>query len=95
MEKMDNLNLALVTVRDYVCEQCWGELTYWPVDGQYEVYCKKDPEHQWFVTKHYAEKQRSASRSEAREVERMLVQVGILPAPPKRPEAMILKELGF
>jgi hypothetical protein len=96
MDKTKSSDLAIKTVRDYVCAQCYGRLEYWPSKGGgFEIYCVKEREHAGFVTKHFADNERSNSLAEKREVDRMLIEVGVLPKPPKRSEAEILAELGF
>lgn len=97
---MDPLNdvLAEVTVRDYVCSNCWRDLVKYPVKGtrSWLVLCRSCGEStKGYVTRWYAESRRSESRADLPDVSRMLQEAGIIESPPRKSEEQILKELGF
>lgn len=97
IEPMD-LVLAGVTVRDYVCSNCWGPLHKLPLsqEDQWLVLCNACLDQtKGFVTRYYAESRRSDSHFELYEAKKMLQDAGILDRPERRTEAEILKDLGF
>lgn len=88
--------LARKTVRDYVCSNCWGQLTLHYDCENFTVECGKcGEETRGYVTRYYADRRREASQFEKREAERLLRRLNIIPSPPKLPEGEILKSLGF
>lgn len=87
--------LALSTVRDYVCSRCYGQLVALSGNGHLlRVECTNHCGG-GFVTRQYAEAQKQASAADLIDV---LANVGDalgIPKPARRNEAQILKELGF
>ena len=97
IEPMD-LILAGVTVRDYVCSNCWGHLYQLPLKGSrlWLVLCNScQDQTRGYVTRYYAESRRSESHFELYETRKMLEDVGVLDPPERKSERQILKELGF
>ena len=97
-ETMDD-RLAALTVRDYVCSNCWGHLLKFPTpDGMWRVECARcEGDTRGYVTKFYASKRLAESRADKLDVRENLRGLGILPPTPaeiETPEEM-LKSLGF
>jgi hypothetical protein len=92
-----SLDLAQVTVRDYVCSTCWGHLLMYPADGdKWNVLCHKCMTNtKGYVTRVFAQLRIDESRMERVEVERTLKEIGVMEKGEKRTEEQILKELGF
>lgn len=89
--------IARKTVKNYVCSNCWGELTLFPApDRQLVVLCAtcKD-ETKGYVTRHYADRRRDASVYDASDAMKLLRKVGALPQLPRRTKEQNLRELGF
>lgn len=98
IELLNNV-LAEVTVRDYVCSNCWGHLQKWPQKGSQKwlVLCSNCMgQTKGYVTRYYAESRRSESIGERREAREMLQDAGILePEHSGKSIEQLLKELGF
>lgn len=89
--------LAMRTIRDYVCAQCWGGLLLYPIDDRmYHALCRAyGEEHSGYVTKYYAERRREESAGEKLEVRDMLVEAGVIKPEPRQPREKTIKELGY
>lgn len=97
MEPLNDV-LAEVTVRDYVCSNCWGSLVKFPIQGtrSWLVLCRKcQEETKGYVTRWFAENRRQESLADLPDVKRMLQEAGIIESPPRKSEKKILNELGF
>ena len=98
IDPMDDI-LAAVTVRDYVCSNCWGHLQKWAQKGSrlWVVLCVKCMDQtKGFVTRYYAEARRSESIGEKMEARDLLQAMGILePEHSGKSNEQLLKELGF
>ena len=97
LELLDD-RLAALTVRDYVCSNCWGHLMKWPEEGRlWSVLCHRcNEDTKGYVTRYYAEGRRSESIAEQRETETMLQVLGILPLDIGGQTAEeLIAELGF
>ena len=70
-----------VTLSRYVCGVCWGHLTEVTIKGSRYVSCAKDHEHEGFVTRKYAERERLQSKHDKYEVVAMLKEVGVIDQP--------------
>lgn len=83
------------TQRDYLCAVCWGHLILKPAGNRlYAVECAKyGHAHEGFVTKTFAEHQRSDSVGELAEARWNLAD--ILGLRENKTEAEIMKDLGF
>lgn len=98
---MDPLNdvLAEVTVRDYVCSNCWGHLVKWPLSGSrmWLVLCARcGDQTRGYTTRYYAESRRSESIGEYREAKNLLEDFGVLENEHSgKTVEQLLKELGF
>ena len=95
-----DIDLALITLRDYVCSRCWGHLDRLPLpNSSWAVVCLKcDPDGSLeivYVTKAYAERRRAESLAEKQEVTALLENIGVMEKPKRRSTNEILKELGF
>ena len=79
IELLDD-RLAELTVRDYVCSNCWGHLLKWPEDDRmWLVLCHRCCEEtKGYVTLYFAEGRRSESIGEERETSEMLQDLGII-----------------
>jgi hypothetical protein len=85
--------LALSTVRDYVCSNCWEQLIAIPAEGHnLDVVCGTNQEHRGFVRRSGIERRINESRGEL--VEATMNLRGIIPMP-KKSEKELLNELGF
>jgi len=96
-EPLDDVWAAL-TIRDYVCSNCWGHLEKYPTDGRmWLVKCPRCEEQtKGYVTKYYAEQQRGNSQADLSDAKGMLKQLGIIPDPMAGKTAKdILSDLGF
>jgi hypothetical protein len=95
VEPMD-LHWALLTIRDYVCSNCWRDLIQLPANNQkWLVQCRSCQEQtKGFVTKYFAESRRAESRVELMEARTMLQEMGIMPKSGKT-EAELLREMGY
>jgi hypothetical protein len=79
MELLDDV-LAELTIRDYVCSNCWGHLIKFPVERKWLVICHRCMnETKGYVTKYYAEHRRSDSIGEKGDVNRMLQEMELIP----------------
>ena len=97
LELLDD-RLAALTVRDYVCSNCWGHLMKWPAeDRMWVVNCHRcGEETKGYVTHYYAEGRRSESIGEERETSEMLQVLGIIPEDHEGKSVQeLLAELGF
>lgn len=87
---------AIVTVRDYCCAACWGDLEKVGVGGgDYIVRCRADHSHAGFVTRYWVDKQRQADYGNIIDALYTLRQVGIVKRPPRKSSEQILAELGY
>jgi len=86
--------LALLTVRDFVCAVCWGDLE-WRPDKQ--VLCKQyGDQHQGHVTRYYVEERKRQDRGDALEACHLLKKIGVIEDPHKGKSAdQLIHELGF
>lgn len=97
MELLDDRWKEL-TLRDYVCSNCWGHLLAYPMDGQmWLVICHRcGDETKGYVTKYFAEGRRSESHGEQFEARQMLQEMGILQREHAgKSEDELIKEMGF
>lgn len=93
-----DLRWAELTIRDYVCSNCWGQLQRWPTNGSnWLVQCIRCREQtNGFVTRYFAESRRSDSIGEARDVRLLLQEMGIIANEHDGKSAKdLLKEMGF
>ena len=96
-ELLDDI-LAEITVRDYVCSNCWGHLNMYPAGKrQWRVECHNCGEHTvGFVTKYYTQKRLGDSLGELIDTRPMLQDLGIIQNPHKdKTVEELLAELGF
>ena len=97
LELLDD-RLAELTVRDYVCSNCWGHLMKWPEEGRlWSVLCHRcGEETKGYVTRYYAESRRSESFAEKSETRLLLQSMGIITNELSgMTEEELLAELGF
>ena len=90
--------VAQLTERDYCCAQCWGSLMRMPApERKWFVVCRAyGEEHSGYVTRYYAEKQRSNSVGDLMDVRRSLEEAGVIQNEHKgKSKEQLLKELGF
>ena len=93
MSEIMEPNLALTTVRDYVCSNCWEQLIAIPAEGHnLEVVCGTKQEHHGFVRRTFIERRSNESHGEL--VEATMNLRKIIPMP-KKSEKELLTELGF
>ena len=89
--------MASLTLRDYVCSNCWGHLVAIPAEGRkWRVECAKcGNETKGYVTKFYAQRRQSESIGDKLDVQINLR--GILPPTEIEEETVeeLLKGLGF
>ena len=89
--------LAINTVDNYLCSNCWGSLTRIPDkgSGHWQVQCRSCQEQtRGFVSKYYVEKRRQDDHFAGMDVTRMLVDIGVMTRA-KKSEGQIMTELGF
>jgi len=90
--------LAEITIRDYVCSNCWGHLLmFQSIEGQWRVECHRCRENtRGYVTKYYAQKRLGDSLGELIDIRPMLQDLGIVQNPHKdKTVEELLTELGF
>lgn len=89
--------MASITLRDYVCSNCWGHLVKIPAEGRmWRVECYQcGADTKGYVTKFYAQKRQSESIGEKLDVRYNLR--GILPPSAIEEETVeeLMKGLGF
>ncbi len=87
--------LAITTIRDYVCAECWGTLEWRMKDD--EVVCfKYQDEHQGYVTKAYVEIRKTQDANDLLEASTLLKDLGVIANPHKgKTPDQLLDELGF
>ena len=98
MDELMDLRWAVLTIRDYVCSNCWGELEKLPArqPQHWLLRCRRcQARTRGFVSKYYAESRRSESHGELRETKQMLQELGIIPTPAPKSEQQLLREMGF
>ena len=87
-----------LTLRDYVCSNCWGHLLAYPMDNQlWLVICHRcGDETKGYVTKYFADGRRDESHGEKFEARRMLEEMGIIQNEHAgKTSEELIKELGF
>lgn len=92
------LHKAVKTAARYLCANCWGPLTYDPLDmSTASVTCRtEDCPCSGFVSKGYVERLEAEAEHEAIKIKRNIRgKVDFLPALEKKTNDEILKELGF
>ena len=97
LELLDD-RLAELTVRDYVCSNCWGHLQKWPDDDRmWLVLCHRcHEETKGYVTRYFAESRRSESVREKSEARILLLALGLIADDLSgKTEEELLAELGF
>ena len=97
LELLDD-RMAELTIRDYVCSNCWGHLQKWPEeDRMWLVICHRcGEETKGYVTRYYAEGRRSESFAEKCETRLLLESMGIIHNELSgMTEEELLAELGF
>ena len=91
---------ASLTIRDYVCSNCWGHLDKMPAPEEraWFVYCPNCgiENTTGYVTKYFAERRRADSAGDLADTRHMLQKIGVI----KNPHAgktvkQLLEELGF
>ena len=90
--------LTELTLRDYVCSNCWGHLIKYPVEGRkYRVLCHRcDERTKGYVTRYFAEGRRSESIAEKSDARQLLQGLGIIPNEHQGKSAKeLLNELGY
>lgn len=93
MSEIMAAELALSTVRDYVCSNCWEQLIAIPAEGHnLEVVCGTNQEHHGFVRRTFVMRRSNESRGEL--VEATMNLRKFIPMP-KKSEKELLNELGF
>ena len=93
------INFAHATRKRYACSNCWGELELVPdmrERGKYFVTCRRcKDETRGYVTQYFVNRRRGESESEKREVDRMMINIGIFQKPYYGTREQMLKDLGF
>ncbi len=87
-----------ITLRDYVCSNCWGHLLAYPMEGRmWLVVCHRcGDETKGYVTKDFAEGRRAESHGERFEAKEMLQGMGIIQDERSgKSEDELIKELGY
>jgi hypothetical protein len=87
-----------ITLRDYVCSNCWGHLLAYPMDERlWLVVCHRcGDETKGYVTKYFADGRREESHGERHEAKQMLESMGIIQREHSgKSEDELIKELGF
>ena len=97
IEPLDS-RMKELTIRDYVCSNCWGDLIpLFAENRMWLVVCRRcENETKGYVTKYYAEIRRSESHGEQSETRILLQGMGIIPNEHSDKSAdQLLKEMGF
>jgi hypothetical protein len=97
LEPLDD-RMKELTIRDYVCSNCWGDLIPQFADNRlWLVVCNSCREEtKGYVTRYYAENRRSESHGEHSETRLLLQSMGIIPNEHSgKSEEELLRELGF
>lgn len=90
-----NDQLAVTTIRDYVCARCYGHLTLFAdKEERWNIVCQNCGPASGFVTKTYANRRKSESHGEKLEVDQLLDRLGIIKKQ-HRSQEQNLHELGF
>ncbi len=87
-----------ITLRDYLCSNCWGHLLAFPLEGQLSlVVCHRcGDETKGYVTKYFVDGRRSESHGERHEAKQMLEDMGIIQREHSGKSAdELIKEMGF
>ena len=96
LEAMDD-RLAALTIRDYCCSNCWGQLNKFPVKGtqSWLVKCINCGDATvGYHSKWFAEHEQSKSLGDKMDVTSMLTKIGIIQRQRQGVEK-ILSDLGF
>ena len=98
MLELLGFHLKELTIRDYVCSNCWGDLLDYPMDNRMWMVichsCREDT--RGYVTRYFAESRRSESVGEKMETRILLQGLGIIPNEHAgKSAAELLQELGF
>ena len=91
-------HLIDLTLRDYVCSNCWGHLILNSAEGnKWLVLCHRcGEETKGYVTRYFAESRRSESHGEKSETRILLQSMGIIPNELSgKTVEELLAEMGF
>ena len=98
MESFD-LIYATKTRKRYACSNCWGELELVPdmrERGKYFVTCVRcKDETRGYVTQYFVNRRRGESEGEKREVNKLLITIGVFQKPHYGSREQIISDLGF
>lgn len=99
MTTLLNDHLMQITLRDYVCSNCWGHLLAFIADDKQHwiVKCSRClDDTKGYVTKYYAEHRRSDSITENWETREMLKELNVIEGDQSnKSEDELIEELGF
>ena len=98
MLELLNDQLMEITLRDYVCSNCWGHLLAYPQgERMWMVICHRcEDETKGYVTRYFAESRRSESIGERSETRSLLQEMGIIQFDESDKSLdQLVRELGF